>query len=179
MSERGQKMAIGVSAAEVLPAWLELGDADVLPEAVQAVYAGLAPGIRQTCERARKRMGAGYLDYLRGLRDARDALAKDGKFKEWCAAYGLNYGTVKNQLSQADSKLADNDSLSARSLDSTVKSAQLAVRFADAMEKAEMIARLRELQAAAGVKADDWREALVYLLDYWYEHEHPKEAAAA
>ena len=171
-------MAIGVSAAEVLPAWLEVGKDDVLPEAVQALYNTLAPEIGRVCERARKRMGAGYVSYLRGLREAHTALAKDGKFKEWCEAYGLKYGTVCNQLSQ-ESKLAVNDSLTGRSLDPAVKPAHLAVRFADATERSDMIAYLREVLKELGVKdADDWKQAVLYLFNYWHEHEHPKEAAA-
>jgi hypothetical protein len=171
-------MAINVGTAEVLPAWLELGNEDAPPEAVRELYATLAEGVSIACERARKRMGTGYVEYLRGLRDARDALAPDGKFKEWCAAYGLVYSTVKNQLSQADSKLADTDSVPARSLDPKVKPAQLAVRFVDATEKSDMIQRLRDVLKAEGKDTDDWREAVLFLLNYWYEHEHPKEAAA-
>jgi len=171
-------MAISASAADVLPAWLEVGNDDVLPEAVQELYKTLAPGVGQKCERARKRMGAGYVEYLRGLRDARDALAPDGKFKEWCAAYGLVYSTVKNQLSQADSKLAGTDSVSARSLDPAVKPAHLAVRFANDELKADMVAQLRAVLEAKGMEPDNWREAVLFLINYWYEHEQPKEAAA-
>lgn len=169
-------MAISASAADALPAWWELSSADVPPEAVQALYKTLAPDTGRACERARKRMGAGYLDYLRGLRDARDALAADGKFKEWCVAYGLNYGTVKNQLSQAESKLADNDSLPARSLDPAVKPAHLAVRFADATEKSDMVARLRDVLIAEGKDKDDWKQAVLFLLDFYWQHQ---TAAAA
>jgi hypothetical protein len=171
-------MAISASAADVLPAWLEVGDGDLPPEAVRALYKTLADGVSIKCERARKRMGTGYVEYLRGLRDARDALAPDGKFKEWCAAYGLVYSTVKNQLSQADSKLAGTDSVSARSLDPAVKPAHLAVRFASDELKADMVAQLREVLKAKGMEADNWREAVLFLINYWYEHEQPKEAAA-
>jgi hypothetical protein len=172
-------MAISVSAAEVLPAWLEVGDGDLPPEAVQALYKTLAPGIGRACERARKRMGAGYVEYLRGLRDARDALAPDGKFKEWCAAYGLVYSTVKNQLSQADSKLADTDSVPGRLLDPAVKPARLVIGLVDDVERAAVVQHLRDVLDALGVKEDAYGKAVLYLFTYWFEHEHPTEAAAA
>jgi hypothetical protein len=101
-------MAISESAAEALPAWLELGREDAPPEAVRELYATLAPGVGQTCERARRRIRGGYAEYVRGLREARDALAESRKFKAWCEAYGLNYGTVCNTLSLA-AKLPTNE----------------------------------------------------------------------
>jgi hypothetical protein len=40
-------------------------------------------------------------DTLEHLQHIRDALAPYGKFREWCVATGLNYGTVSNRLSRA------------------------------------------------------------------------------
>jgi hypothetical protein len=49
-------------------------------------------------------------DVLDHLRHIRDELAPFGKFREWCLAVGLNYGSVSNRLSRAD-KPAVNGSL--------------------------------------------------------------------
>ncbi len=171
-------MAINASAAEVLPAWLEPGNAYAPPEAVQALYKTLAPGVGQACERARRRIRGGYAEYVRGLRDARDALAESRKFKAWCEAYGLNYGTVCNTLSLA-AKLATNETVSQPPPDPKDKPARLVMGLADDEEKATTIQGLRDVLDALGVKEDAWGQAVRYLLNYWHEHEHPKEAAAA
>jgi hypothetical protein len=138
------------------------------------MYKALPREVGLACERARKRMGTGYLAYIGGLRDARDALAPDGKFKEWRAAYGLNYGTVKNQLSKAESKLPDNKPLPAPLLKGAK---QLVLKFDAAEEKADMLAGLRDVQATAGLKPDDWALAVVWLLDFWHEHRDAEDAA--
>jgi len=113
LCKKGNEMSSDETTQEPLPAWLEVGDAETdraaQPDAVKALYKTLQRGVVSECERARKRLRGGYAEYVRGLKDARDALAPSRKFKEWCLAWGFNYGTVCNTLSLAG-KLATNDS---------------------------------------------------------------------
>jgi hypothetical protein len=118
-------------------------------------------------------MQQGHLAYVRALEQVRKALAPYGKFKEWCIAYGLNYGTVCNQLSRAN-KLATNEPLAARSQSKGLR--QLVVRWETDEEKADTVARLRAVLDVLEIKHDDWRRVLLFLLDYY--DQHAKGAAA-
>jgi hypothetical protein len=56
------------------------------------------------------------------------------------------------------------------------KTARLVVGLGDAEEKADMVARLRMVLDALGVKEDAWDRAVRYLLDFYEQHQ---KAAAA
>jgi hypothetical protein len=81
--------------------------------ALLAVYADLPDAVVTTVEYERNAITRDVLDHLRNVRDA---LAPYGKFKDWCNAVGINYGTVSNRLSREDSKQRVNAALTARQL---------------------------------------------------------------
>jgi hypothetical protein len=128
--------------------------------ALEAVYDGLSDDIVETCEQARGRIRRTSLVELRKVRDA---LAPSGRFKEWCLAVGINYGTAKNRLGKGNSKRTDNNKLSGRSL---------ALMFADGEQRADTVAKLREVLEKQRIKRDDWAQAVLFLYQYWWEHEH-------
>lgn len=68
--------------------------------ALQDVYRGLPGDVVLHVESERTAIGRDIVDHLRAIRDA---LAPYGRFKEWCEAVGLRYGTVTQRLSRADS----------------------------------------------------------------------------
>lgn len=68
--------------------------------ALQDVYRGLPGDVVFHVESERIAIGRDIVDHLRAIRDA---LAPYGRFKEWCEAVGLRYGTVTQRLSRADS----------------------------------------------------------------------------
>jgi hypothetical protein len=99
MSERGQKMAISVSAAELLPAWLEPDNDSIPPEALRKIYGRLPIEVTQVCERARASMRDAYVD---GILAVHKVLAPLALFKEWCVAAGLNYRTAQSIVARAE-----------------------------------------------------------------------------
>jgi hypothetical protein len=67
--------------------------------ALESVYADLPAEVVDACEAARTNMRKSLAD---GLRTVHDQLAPLGKFKDWCVAAGLKYGTATQALSRAD-----------------------------------------------------------------------------
>lgn len=92
---------------------LDSEESSALSPALLAVYADLPDEVVTTVEYERNAITRDVLDHLRNVRDA---LAPYGKFKDWCNAVGINYGTVSNRLSREDSKQKVNAILTARQL---------------------------------------------------------------
>lgn len=97
---RDKKQTGQAPADDANTALVPITDETVAP-ALQAVYRGLPGDVVMNVESERIAIGRDILDHLRAIRDT---LAPYGRFKEWCEAVGLRYGTVTQRLSRADNK---------------------------------------------------------------------------
>ncbi len=141
------------------------------PTALAQVYAGLDPAVVATCEQARGCLRSAFIEELRKVRDA---LAPSGRFKEWCAAVGINYSTAKSKIARGEKQSGG----AQKHTRSPASKPHLVLRLADDEAKATVVARLRDVLATQGVVAqDDWGQAMGFLLDYWEAH-HAREQAA-
>jgi hypothetical protein len=70
---------------------------DAVGEVLKAVYDGIPGHIVGFVEYHRIEATS---DYLKHMQEIRDALAPFGKFKDWCAAAGVNYGALSKALSR-------------------------------------------------------------------------------
>lgn len=79
----------------LVPLSAEPGDA--VGEALRSVYDGIPGHVVGFIEYHRIEA---TMDYLRHMKEVRDALAPYGRFRDWCDAAGVNYGSVSKALSR-------------------------------------------------------------------------------
>jgi hypothetical protein len=70
---------------------------DAIGEALKEVYSAIPGDIVGFVENHRIQATNGYLEHMKEIRNA---LAPFGAFRDWCAAAGVNYGTISKALSR-------------------------------------------------------------------------------
>lgn len=166
-----------------LASWLYNDPEEMPPPELRAIYGKLDLAVTKVCEQARKSMRDGY---IAALRQVRDALAPSGLFKDWCEAAGLSYNTAKSVLARADAarplpEQAAGNALhtpsaasvgGARASGGKRKTHTITVTFESDVELAETKERLRDVELRTTDRpADNWRAALLYLLDYFEQRD--------